>query len=318
MFKPGVQSPAELAVGRAEPCLRAWERLAALQLPAGGWPFEPGQGSGFAEPTCWALLALKAGGRLTPDVADRGCAFLAQLQLPEGGFCTGTVDREPNWCTSLAVFCLAVLDRQPQGRKRGLDWLLGFEGYHWKLADQSVFAHDTSIPGWPWLAGCHSWIEPTCYATFALKAAGVAEHPRLADGRRLILNRALPSGGWNYGNTKVLGTELRAFPSTTAVALLALAGPADSVEVRGGLRFLSSALGRLSTAWALGWTVLAGRYYGWAEFEDEAIGGVASQVTGCAERLMLPAARLRVHELAVLLLSTCASDAWPFPKRGAS
>lgn len=309
----GDRVPAELAVDRADVLGRAWEQLMGLQRPDGGWPYEPGQGCGFAEPTCWALLALHGADRLTPQSADRGCAFLGQLQLPEGGFCTGTVDREANWSTSLAVFCLAVLDREPQRRQGGLDWLLGFEGAHWKLADTQLFGHDTSIPGWPWLAGCHSWIEPTCYATFALKSAGMGGHQRLGYARRMILDRGLPSGGWNYGNTMVLGTQLRAFPSTTGVALLALVDEVDAAQVRGGLRFLSSAMDRLVTPWALGWAVLAGRYHGWGEFSTDAVNRVGGGVADCLAGLLAPKARLRVHELGVLLMSTCPSVGLPFP-----
>ena len=39
----------------------------------------------------------------------------------------------------------------------------------------------------------------------------------------MIIDRALPHGGWNYGNKVVFGHELRPQPGPTGMALLALA-----------------------------------------------------------------------------------------------
>jgi hypothetical protein len=38
----------------------------------------------------------------------------------------------------------------------------------------------------------------------------------------MIVDRACLDGGWNYGNSIVLGEELWAYPDTTALALIAL------------------------------------------------------------------------------------------------
>jgi hypothetical protein len=43
----------------------------------------------------------------------------------------------------------------------------------------------------------------------------------------MILERRCSDGGWNYGNRKVLGTELPSYPETTALALVGLAGCPD-------------------------------------------------------------------------------------------
>ena len=45
----------------------------------------------------------------------------------------------------------------------------------------------------------------------------------------MMLDRQLPHGGWNYGNTYVFGRELRPMPESTGAALTGLAG---QVEVR--------------------------------------------------------------------------------------
>jgi hypothetical protein len=43
-------------------------------------------------------------------------------------------------------------------------------------------------------------------------------------GEKMILERRCSDGGWNYGNRKVLGTDLPSYPETTALALLGLSG----------------------------------------------------------------------------------------------
>ena len=58
----------------------------------------------------------------------------------------------------------------------------------------------------------------------ALRAAGRASHPRVREAVRLLCDRALDEGGWNYGNTRVFANTLQPFPATTGIALTALAG----------------------------------------------------------------------------------------------
>jgi hypothetical protein len=294
---------------------QAIERLISLQRSDGGWPYEPGQQTSFTEPSCWTLLALHAAGRLSPETTAQACSFLRTVQTTGGGFHSGAADREPNWCTSLAVLVLRIADQEREAAQRGIDWLLGFEGWHGDDLGGDAFSHDTSIRGWPWLAGCHSWIEPTSYTIYALRQAGLGAHPRVAEALRMILDRALPSGGWNYGNTRVLGTELRPFPSTTGVALLALPD-AKGPEARRGLRFLGTALPRLQTAWALAWTALAGRYFGFDAFESSEPVDLDRRITACLEKQLREGARLRVHELAVLVMSAFGPERLPFrPER---
>jgi hypothetical protein len=43
----------------------------------------------------------------------------------------------------------------------------------------------------------------------------------------MIADRTCADGGWNYGNSRVLGEELWPYPDTTALALLALRNAGD-------------------------------------------------------------------------------------------
>ena len=91
-----------------------------------------------------------------------------------------------------------------------------------------MVGHDPTLIGWPWVAETHSWLEPTALAILALCREGLGDHPRVRQGVSLILDRAIPSGGWNYGNRAVFGRTLRPQPGPTGLALLALAARGES------------------------------------------------------------------------------------------
>jgi hypothetical protein len=83
--------------------------------------------------------------------------------------------------------------------------------------------HNGMLVGWPWVSGTHSWVEPTSLALLAMGREGRAGHPRAREGVRVLIDRAIPGGGWNVGNTVVFGTRLRPSPGPSGLALLALA-----------------------------------------------------------------------------------------------
>ena len=70
-------------------------------------------------------------------------------------------------------------------------------------------------------------------------ARGWATHPRVVEGYRLIRDRAIVTGGWNYGNKSAFGHPLRPQPAPTGLALLALAGRDERTPiVDGAIRYL--------------------------------------------------------------------------------
>jgi hypothetical protein len=117
-------------------------------------------------------------------------------------------------------------------------------------------AHDTSITGWSWIAGTHAWVEPTGLAMMALRIAGYGDHPRMREGARLLLDRQLPHGGWNYGNTAVFGQELRPMPLSTAIALNALKSETPRETVQVSLAYLHQKVATFKTPRSLGWSLL--------------------------------------------------------------
>lgn len=164
---------------------------------------------------------------------------------------------EAFWPTALSIFAWNGSQVHESQWNQCILFLLKTTGQHrqrQKFDDPS--GHDPSIPGWPWIDGTHSWIEPTALAVIALKAVGYGQHARVHEAVRMILDRQLPHGGWNYGNTRVFGRELHPMPESTGAALAGLAGQVEEESVVRGLDYLQGEVPRLRTPISLGWGLL--------------------------------------------------------------
>jgi hypothetical protein len=204
-----------------------------------GWGYQPGAALSV-EPTVLSCLAIAATdpGRKDPRTADALQFFarsLAVFQKPDGAVGVGAGIpagvQQPAWPTAYAVLLWAAYGRYEAQRARAVEWLLKLKGEAYAHDDGSPVGHDTTLVGWPWVAGTHSWLEPTAMAILALRREGHAAHDRVAEGLKLMADRAVPTGGWNYGNSSVFGNTLRAQPAPTGLSLLALAGLASENDV---------------------------------------------------------------------------------------
>ena len=90
----------------------------------------------------------------------------------------------------------------------------------------------------------------------ALKIAGYGGHPRVKEATRLLLDRQLPQGGWNYGNTFVFDQELRPMPLSTGIVLNALKDQTSLATIQRSLTYLQSRVVNLPTPRSLGWSLL--------------------------------------------------------------
>jgi hypothetical protein len=72
----------------------------------------------------------------------------------------------------------------------------------------------------------------------------------------MILDRQLPHGGWNYGNTLVFDQELYPMPDTTGLALNALAWEVREDQVTRSLEYLKARIKHWRTPLSLGWSLL--------------------------------------------------------------
>jgi hypothetical protein len=93
-------------------------------------------------------------------------------------------------------------------------------------------------------------------ALLALEAEGSDDQPRIAEAVRLLLDRQLPGGGWNYGNTRVFGSTLRPLPEDTGYALAAVRQHADAGRIEASLAYLAAAAPRVRAPAALAWSLL--------------------------------------------------------------
>ncbi len=211
------------------PRASALQWLENQRSAAGCWGYLPGA-SCAGEPT---VLACAAGLRPPLDwleTADLGFAWMllgvALRREPRA------LDLRRRCCERLLATRALVIERTP--------------------------GHDGTIPSWGWVPDTASWVEPTAYAILSLVATGFGDHPRVAEGRRMLLDRQCADGGWNYGNPVVLGTVMESYPGPTAWAVMALP-PGEAVDR--GLARLDRAVDEPSTA-ALALVVLARTAHG--------------------------------------------------------
>jgi hypothetical protein len=242
---------------------RALDFIKANQNPDGGWGYRPG-GQSLTEPTSFCLLALKS--REDKAAILKGINFLKACLKDSGATGINPQAPEGSWMAYAALLAFDALGASTEER-RLRDWIVSFEDAsgHFTPDDvkaiSSVFRYDASIRGWPWTPNTTGWVEPTALFIIALSRAGVpATEKRIKSGVDLILDRKVPSGGWNFGNPYSKAYELEASTMSTALALAALgaAGVKESrPAVSAGLRFLTRSLaGDTSTA-SLAWALLA-------------------------------------------------------------
>ena len=226
-------------------------------LESGGFAMLPGGGY-RPDPTAWAVLALTAG---RSDGRDDGFIESSRDRLATDQQKDGRVSISPStpeafWPTPLAVLAWGGSPEHVSARSNAVTFLLSVYGKHWNKLPDSPLAHDTSLRGWSWTEGTHSWVEPTSMALLALKTAGYGNHARVKEGVEVLMDRQLPSGGWNYGNTSVYDHEMRPQPDMTGIALVALVGLVQEKELKRSLKYLQESVSRLKTPRSLGWAIL--------------------------------------------------------------
>ena len=209
------------------------DALKSLQNPDGGWGYYPGKPS-WLEPTVWAALALHG-----DPAADRAWNLVRGWQLPTGAWRASATVPEESWASSLAVTLHCVRGVEDEAWRKGVGWLISTKGttagwwdvfMGWLASfKQEISAHDPTLAGWPWRDGNASWVEPTVHAVVALRQSaqrfgGESLNERLKIGEKLLLDRRCSDGGWNYGNTRVLGEDLASYPECTALGLIGLCG----------------------------------------------------------------------------------------------
>jgi hypothetical protein len=222
----------------------------------GGWGYRPGTASRL-EPTCWASLAL--GRTVDHEVLERWPCAEGLLLERHGG--------TPNYAfqgQALIVLRALTLDHAA-GNRTLLAALERVKGT--ALPPSTVNRQDNSLQAWSWIDGTFSWVEPTAWCLLALKQwsatpGAIGDRTRIAVAERLLLDRCVATGGWNYGNANMLGQELKPFVPTTALTLLSLQDRKSLPEVARSVAFLEREATSERSGTALALALMALRAYG--------------------------------------------------------
>ena len=193
-----------------------------------------------SEPTALAAFALMAFEKYS--TARLALDWLAETQQQDG--CVGVTRSEerPGWPTSLAIAAwnhfhlTSGTSEYVDAITKGRLWLMQVEGH--TMPKPAKSSHDTTLLGWPWAEGTHSWLEPTAFCVLSLKTIGEGDNPRTREAVRLLTDRQIPGGGCNYGNTFVLGQTMMPHIQPSGIALLALAGEKPDPRVQATIGFL--------------------------------------------------------------------------------
>lgn len=280
----------------------AEQELMDLRARGGGWPYRAGSPLAV-EASALGALAILSKGDSAPEAhrlaAGDAAERIALAQRADGSIGISLTQGEPGWATPFALLLWQALRVFEDRSRSALQWLRTIKGETLQPSDdpEKVVGHDTTLVGWPWVNQTHSWLEPTAMAVLALERWGLEKDGRVQDGRALIRNRAIRSGGWNYGNKAVFGRPLRPQPGPTGLALLALAGSGErpSSEVVLGCSYLQETLPTLRASVSLGWALLGLR--AWGNCPSEADDWLAGSYEAARGRADAPV------KLAMLLLA---------------
>lgn len=229
------------------------DELSSRTLPCGGFSEMPG-GDYRPDATAWAILALDR--RPVEERVERARLRLASDQAKDGRVSLSPEHPDAFWPTPLAILAWQGAPGYLSACSAAVAFLWKASGTHWPRQADSPRAHDSAIRGWPWVADTYAWVEPTSPAVIALRAAGQQSHPRVAEAIRLLLDRRVSSGGWNYGNSTIFGSALRPIPEMTGLALQALSGHTRHDDIGPGLEYLEAAVKELRTPFSLAWGLL--------------------------------------------------------------
>ena len=285
-----------------DPPARCLKALRERRLPDGGFSGLPG-GQYRPDATAWASLAL-AEDDASAELVGAARERLAADQLSDGRVPIRPEHPNAAWPTYLAVLAWRGSRVHRERRERAIQFVLDNTGLHWPVDPGAATEHDTSIRGWPWIVDTHSWVEPTALAILALRATDHGDHDRVREAVRMLLDRMLPHGGWNYGNTRVFGSELPPLLERTGMALSALSGHVERKRVAASIDYLAARLPRVRTPLSLAWGLLG--LGAWGERPPPAEGWILETLAR-----QEAAGAYDTSHVALLLLGHRATDGLP-------
>ena len=228
-----------------------------------GWGYYPGKTSRI-EPTSWAALCLSRAGKSKTDLAGAASWLISRLGVD--GFLDDATGESPNLgFNGLGVLALRRPGNLLPERQRLLAALAAVKGV--ALEPDAATRQDSTLHAWSWVKGTFSWVEPTSWCLLALKKSpepleANERSARIDEAERLLFDRVCQTGGWNYGNSNMLGQQLHAHVPTTALALLALQDRREHPLVQKSLEYLIQRRLSEPAGMALSLTSICLRVYG--------------------------------------------------------
>jgi len=240
----------------------------------GGWGYFPGKTSRL-EPTCWAALAL-LGSTTATTGHELPHAAIARIARWQGA--DGLLSDTPGAPSNIAFNGLAMVvihhalesygrdeSPSPSIAEKLLSAVVDTKGTTVWL--NNINRQNNRLVGWPWNTGTFSWIEPTSWCLLGLKIATNPQPPaavaaRMEEAERVLVDRCCHLGGWNAGNSNMLGKELPPYVPTTALALLALQDRAGGSEVTRSIGWLTRNWSREVSGLSSSLTIVAMGVYG--------------------------------------------------------
>lgn len=226
----------------------------------GGWGYYPGKTSRI-EPTSWTALCLSRE-QSKGDLAGTASWLVSRMGLD--GFLDDVTGDSPNMgFNGLGAIALRSAGTLSPEAHRLLVSLSAIKGV--ALQNDDTNRQDNTLQGWSWVRGTFSWVEPTSWCLLALKKStplAKDSSARIDEAERLLFDRVCQTGGWNYGNSNMLGKELYAHVPTTALALLALQDRREHPLVQKSLEYLIQRRLSEPAGMALSLTSICLRVYG--------------------------------------------------------
>jgi hypothetical protein len=156
-----------------------------------------------------------------------------------------------------------------------VSWLLRQQGrslgwHHsllYRVAPSLVLVRlNPDLKGWPWRSHATGFVEPTAYSLIVLKKlrphTDTRAEARIQEAEAMLYDRMCPNGGWNYGNSVVLGVDLPPYADVTALTLIALQDHRGSEPNVVSLAALRRMLAEVDSSLALAWGTLCLSLYG--------------------------------------------------------
>ena len=217
--------------------------------------FQETQGGGYRpDATAWVILCLDAY-KGHSEIAATARARLRSTQKTDGSIPLSPDHPEAFWPTFPGALAFYEDPEYKEAHVKAIDFIISTIGLQIPNTDNDPIGHDSMLKGWPWIDHTHAWVEPTAMSVRALTEAGLTNHDRTRDGVKLLLNRQLMDGGWNFGNTSVYGQQQNPMPSPTGMVLWALDGHVEPSQISSSIQYLQGQLARLITPLSLGWAL---------------------------------------------------------------